>query len=113
MKRAATLRATCTEELHALKTRAVSVDGATLKRWLHIDSAALPAPERAKRDAILNHSAVLATVYTMRDELAALWQRSNASKEQLVHQLEDWCRRAEASGIDALLQFSRTLRCYA
>jgi stearoyl-CoA desaturase (delta-9 desaturase) len=51
-------------------------------------------------------------VYAMRDELQTLWQRSAASKEQLVHQLEDWCRRAEASGIDALKAFSRRLRSY-
>lgn len=112
-KYAASLRHTCAAELRELRARAVSVDGATLRRWLHIDAAALPATERAERDAILNHSKVLATIYTMRDELAALWQRSNASKEQLVHQLEDWCRRAEASGIEALGDFSRTLRCYA
>lgn len=112
-KYAVSLRRTCAAELRELKARAVSVDGATLRRWLHIDAAALPVTERAEREAVLNHSKVLATIYTMRDELAALWQRSNASKEQLVHQLEDWCRRAEASGIDALQDFSRTLRCYA
>ena len=55
---------------------------------------------------------MLTTVYTMRDELAAVWQRSTASKDQLVHQLEDWCRRAEASGIDALEAFARRLRSY-
>ena len=49
----------------------------------------------------------------MRQELAVLWQRSSTSKEQLVHQLEDWCTRAEASGIIALQEFSRRLRCYA
>jgi stearoyl-CoA desaturase (delta-9 desaturase) len=49
----------------------------------------------------------------MRDELAQVWQRSTASKEQLVKQLDDWCHRAEASGIEALQKFSRQLRCYA
>jgi stearoyl-CoA desaturase (Delta-9 desaturase) len=56
---------------------------------------------------------VLATVYHMRQELAVLWQRSSASKEQLLRHLEDWCARAESSGIVALQQFSRRLRCYA
>ena len=49
----------------------------------------------------------------MRHELAALWERSNASKEQLVRQLQDWCRRAEASGIAPLVDFSERLRSYA
>ena len=112
-KYAKSLRRTCAEEMSELKARAVSVDRAALKRWLHIDAAALPETERAKRDEVINHSKVLATVYTMRDDLAAVWQRSSASKEQLVHQLEDWCHRAEASGIEALQDFSRRLRSYA
>jgi stearoyl-CoA desaturase (delta-9 desaturase) len=49
----------------------------------------------------------------MRQELSEVWQRSSLSKEQLVRQLEDWCLRAEASGIEALRQFSRRLRSYA
>lgn len=112
-KYAATLRSTCAAEMQMLKGKAAGVDMSQIKRWLHIDKAALPAAELAQREAMIQHSTVLATVYTMRDELAQLWQRSTASKEQLVRQLEDWCHRAEASGIEALQQFSRRLRCYA
>ena len=112
-KYAKSLRATCAHEMKALKASRVSVDWAALKRWLHNDTSTLPQPEREQRERVLKASSRLATVYTMRDELAALWQRSTASKEQLVHQLEDWCRRAEASGIEALQAFSKRLRCYA
>ncbi len=113
-KYAATLRTTCTTELGLLKGKAANgVDTSQIKRWLHIDKAALPAAELERRETVIQNSTVLATVYNMRDELAALWQRSTASKEQLVKQLEDWCHRAENSGIVALEQFSRRLRCYA
>jgi stearoyl-CoA desaturase (delta-9 desaturase) len=64
-------------------------------------------------EEVLKTSKVLATVYSMRQELTALWARSTVSKEQLLHQLEDWCRRAERSGITQLETFSRTLRGYA
>jgi len=111
-KYAKTLRDTCAEEIHSLKARAVSVDRAAVKRMLHVDAGALLASERAKVDEAISKSRVLATVYTMRQELAALWQRSSASKEQLVRQLEDWCARAETSGIIALQDFSRRLRRY-
>ena len=37
--------------------------------------------------------------------------RSTALKEQLVKQSEDWCRRAEESGIDALRGLFRRKRC--
>jgi stearoyl-CoA desaturase (delta-9 desaturase) len=49
----------------------------------------------------------------MREELIALWDRSHASKEQLLRQLQDWCRRAEASGVAPLVDFARRLRSYA
>jgi stearoyl-CoA desaturase (delta-9 desaturase) len=49
----------------------------------------------------------------MREELAKTWERSTLSTEQLVQQLRDWCDRAEASGIEALAEFSQRLRRYA
>jgi len=110
-KYATSLRQTCAGELQAIK--GAGVDMGKLKRWLRIDKAALPAAELEQREAAIRQSSKLATVLNMRDELAQVWQRSTASKEQLVKQLEDWCHRAEASGIEALQQFSRQLRCYA
>ena len=58
------------------------------------------------------HARALQTMHTMRRELTALWERSAASKEQLVQRLQDWCRRAEASGVRPLAEFSRRLRGY-
>ncbi|SDG20961.1 DesA family fatty acid desaturase [Paraburkholderia phenazinium] len=49
----------------------------------------------------------------LREELVAMWERSNVSREQLLLQLQDWCRRAELSGIDAIEEFSLRLRQYA
>jgi len=112
-KYAKSLRRTCAEEIRNLRSRAVRVDVAAIKSMLHRDAEALPARERAGVNDALSKSKVLATVYTMRQELAALWQRSSASKEQLVRHLEDWCLRAEASGIIPLQEFSRRLRSYA
>ena len=50
---------------------------------------------------------------SMRVELASLWERSSLSVEQLVQLFEDWCRRAEASGIAALRELSLRARSYA
>ena len=112
-KYAHTLRQTCADEIQHLKSRAVSVDRAAVKRLLHFGAESLPAIERERMSEALSKSKVLDTIYTMRQELASLWQRSSASKEQLVRQLEDWCARAETSGIIPLQEFSRRLRCYA
>jgi stearoyl-CoA desaturase (delta-9 desaturase) len=106
---ATSLRQTCAEEIRTLKARAISVDGAIVRRLLHTNATALPATDHHA----LKSSTVLTTICTMRQELTAVWQRSSTSKEQLVRQLEDWCARAESSGISALQEFSRRLRSYA
>jgi stearoyl-CoA desaturase (delta-9 desaturase) len=84
----------------------------SLKRAL-LRGQALAGAESAKLGEALKKSRALATAVAMRDELSALWDRSAASKEQLLRQLQDWCHRAEASGIAPLVDFSHRLRSYA
>jgi len=67
----------------------------------------------ARFEASTAGSAVMNTVEAMRRDLMDLWTASNATREQLLGQLKDWCRRAEASGILELERFSMTLRAYA
>ena len=107
------LMATWKSELQTLRSHGLTVDMSKVNRWLHREAKDLAAHERAGLDEALGKSKVLATIYSMRQELSALWARSTASKEQLLQQLEDWCHRAEASGIASLREFSRTLRGYA
>ena len=84
-----------------------------VRRALHKDASELADTDRAKLKQVLDANAVLAKLYAMRQELAALWERSTASSEQLLKALQDWCTRAEASGIRALEEFSLRLRSYA
>lgn len=83
-----------------------------LKRPLLADARQLPQDLRQKVDAMLAESQALATLYRMRDELAAVWERTNLSGEQLVVHLQDWCRRAEASGVRQLQELSLRMRSY-
>jgi stearoyl-CoA desaturase (delta-9 desaturase) len=85
----------------------------TVKPLLDRDEKILGETERRRLAETLPKSRALATVYAMRHDLAALWGRSLASREQLVAQLQDWCHRAEASGIRSLEEFSQRLRSYA
>jgi stearoyl-CoA desaturase (delta-9 desaturase) len=109
------VKTTCADELRKLRDHrsGSAIDLQSVKRWLHLDAKLVPAKEKAELEQVLKTSKVLDTVYTMRQELVLLWQRSTATKEQLTSQLEDWCRRAEKSGIAPLREFSLTLRCYA
>jgi stearoyl-CoA desaturase (Delta-9 desaturase) len=84
----------------------------SLKRAL-LRGQAMAGHESVKLSEALKHSRALELTLAMRHELAAMWERSNASKEQLVRQLQDWCHRAEASGVSPLADFSQRLRSYA
>ena len=108
------LKAVAHEEFAALKAQS----GATftvreLRRWLAVDRDALGADEQSRLASLLRDNPRLATVVAMRDELAAIWARSTASREQLLQQLQDWIARAEQSGIRQLEEFSLRLRRYA
>ena len=114
-KYAKSLKATYVDELSKLRHRAPQ-DAAVLKRlkrWITRDEKAVPAQEKAELEQVLAKTGALRTVYAMRRELIAVWERSNASAEQLVKELQDWCSKAEASGVRQLIEFSQRLRCYA
>ncbi len=88
-------------------------DRRNFQRWLHLNEMPSTDAERVRLVEMLSTSVTLRTVHQLRGELAALWDRSNASTTQLAQQLQAWCLRAEASGINALAQFSQRLRRYA
>ncbi|MGX8884056.1 DesA family fatty acid desaturase [Methylovorus sp. SPW-M1] len=83
-----------------------------LRHWLHLDAKDLEVQDKQALEQALTHSVRLQTIYQLKQELAQVWARSTASQEQLLKGLEDWCQRAEKSGIAALEEFSRRLRCY-
>jgi len=85
----------------------------SVRRWLHLDDAVVPAKHRATINLLVEANPRLKTTLAMRDELARIWERSTLNTEQLVGQLKDWCERAEKSGVEPLVAFSRRLRCYA
>jgi len=85
----------------------------SVRRWLHLDDAVVPAKHRAAINLLVETNPRLKTTLAMREELARIWERSTLTTEQLVHQLKDWCERAEKSGVEPLVAFSRRLRCYA
>ncbi len=82
-------------------------------KWLHHDEASLQEPQKQQLGEIFAHSNAVKTYYELRRELAGIWERSNASREQLLGQLQNWCHRAEQSGIHALQEFATRLRRYA
>ncbi len=116
---ARTLKAACAAELAALRARSHQDEASKVpsvrrvKHWLTTDPAAWSPVDRESMETTVAKSQTLAKIVAMRNELAALWERSTESSEQLLARLQDWCHRAESSGIPPLAQFSLQLRRYS
>jgi stearoyl-CoA desaturase (delta-9 desaturase) len=80
------------------------------KAWLHRDADKIPTGIKPRLALALGECPKLAKLVAMREELRALWTRTNVSADQLVADLQAWCRKAEESGIAALQEFSLKLR---
>jgi stearoyl-CoA desaturase (delta-9 desaturase) len=80
------------------------------QRWMHRDIEKVPsaALEQLKQARALLPS--IDKMVCMREELRQIWLSTNRSREQLANDLQAWCRNAESSGIQALKDFSVTIR---
>jgi stearoyl-CoA desaturase (Delta-9 desaturase) len=61
----------------------------------------------------LRHNEALRTVYEYRRGLQALWECTHESHEKVSLALQEWCRRAEATGLNVLQDFAQRLRGYS
>jgi stearoyl-CoA desaturase (delta-9 desaturase) len=61
----------------------------------------------------LAENASLAKVYDFRERLQSIFHERQASEENLLQQLQNWCKHAEESGIAALAEFAAVVRAYA
>jgi stearoyl-CoA desaturase (delta-9 desaturase) len=115
---AGNLKSACRAEMDRLKAEGAAGSAKLAKmqlarRWLHRDADKIPAEVRAELAEAVAHSPRLAKLVAMREELRQLWTRTNVSAEQLVADLQAWCKKAEDSGIQALQEFSLKLRAAA
>ncbi len=109
------LREACGAELARLKAEgaAGSAKLANLRiaqRWLHRDADKIPQAAQAPIALAVAEHPGLAQWVAMREELRQLWTRTNVSADQLVVDLQAWCKKAEGSGIAALQEFAMKLR---
>ena len=109
------LRHACRAELDRLKAEGAQntarwKEMRLAKRWLHRDEDKIPHGVKAQVANACAQNAALAKLVAMREELRSLWTRTNVSAEQLVADLQSWCKRAEDSGIAALQEFALKLR---
>ena len=111
-KYARSLTQTLRDELQKMSTDD-RVRFARLKRWLRKgDVTQLPAAEQRSLSDLMTQSRAMKTLVEMRTELLTTWNRSSASREQMLAHLQDWVSRAEASGIKALQDAALRIRSY-
>ena len=113
------VRNSCRQEIARLERRSAghgeeeldASAAAEVLRWLRLHTWDRRARRPLSFDLTLRKAHLLRTVYSMRQELSALWSRSSASRsaDQLLEQLRDWRARAESSGVAALREFARRL----
>jgi stearoyl-CoA desaturase (delta-9 desaturase) len=114
-KYAKSVKSAWKEELEHLKDKA-QLESRFLKssrKLLQREPGKLEAPQQQQLVELFQHSKALETMHNMRVELGVIWERSHFTRDQLLHKLQDWCNRAEASGIKSLEDFSLRLRSYA
>jgi transposase len=79
-------------------------------RWLLLKNPENLDPQKNELERLqeaLNLNTPLTTAYYLKEDLRQIWQQKNKVIARLV--LNDWIRRADASGIAMLQQFASTL----
>jgi len=111
------MKRACLEEVSRIGGRnesPVNVDALkSAVHWLGRGEETLAPAERERINQALSQTESLSVLVQMRHELVKLWESSSASSEQLLHDLQAWCHRAQQSGNHSLQEFALRLRRYA
>jgi stearoyl-CoA desaturase (Delta-9 desaturase) len=115
------LRRTWREEIDRLKAAgaagsshlAAMVSGKSILKDVGQDGGRITENQKLKLAEAMAASDKLRKLVEMRDELIATWERSHMTSDQLLAHLQQWCARAEASGVRALQDLALRMRRYA
>ena len=105
------LRATVREEIAGLAaSRPADSVLQAARRWMHRDVEKVPSKAMEQLAQARAALPIVDKMVSMREELRQIWLNTHHNRAQLAQDLQQWCRRAEDSGIAALAEFSRRLR---
>ena len=82
------------------------------QRLLHRDQRFFEPRHKNRLATLTAHNQTLATIYDYRLRLQAIWSQTSRNSSEMLDALSQWCRDAEASGIQALQDFVNTLKGY-
>lgn len=80
------------------------------KTILTRDASILKSSQKDRLVTVLENYQSLRIVYQYRIKLQEIWGKTTASQKELLEALQEWCKQAEATGIDALLGFVNRIK---
>jgi len=101
------------KESEKLKANATFNQIKNVNALLLKDKLYLNNEEQHQLEYILSNSKAIALLYEMRQELLKLWEKSHNTTEQLSNKLQEWCHKAENSGMPPLANFSNRVKRYS
>lgn len=82
------------------------------KKLLIRCEALMSTEQKQELTRALQGHRTLQTAYQFRQGLQTIWNSTTASQQEILDALTLWCKQAEAAGVDALREFSQTMRSY-
>ena len=105
------LKQDCHQEIKILRaSMSDNLSWRKIKTLLIKDQALQTVHEKSTIEQVCKHSLLLGKIFALREELSRLWARSTLTKDELVTALQEWCKKAENSGIESLRLYSLNLR---
>lgn len=83
-----------------------------VRKLLVRDTSLIGSADQQHLEGVLEKHQSLEVVYLYRLKLQGIWAKSTATQKELLESLQEWCRQAEATGIDALRDFVKHLKRY-
>jgi stearoyl-CoA desaturase (delta-9 desaturase) len=83
------------------------------RKFLSRNEALIDDKARLRLHFVLSQNKALDTVYEYKQRLQGIWASTTASQEQLLKDIQEWCRQAEATGIRSLQEFAQRIKSYS
>ena len=68
---------------------------------------------RDRISAVVETSPEIRVIHDLHQRLQEIWAKRGGNMDEVIHALSEWCKEAEASGLQSLENFAQTLKSYA
>lgn len=82
------------------------------RKLLIREKSVMSRQAKSRLALLLKQENSLKLVYQYRLKLQAIWTKTASSQKELVESLQQWCKQAEATGIESLMRFAENLKSY-